>query len=105
MTIEETLSIGKTFLMIATPIGLAIFTGLAGYANKQAKQIYELDKNYATLDARLKAEEILMDHIVKSGENIKDRLDNHDLMINEIKIEFKYMKESLDKILKILETK
>lgn len=105
MTIEETLSIGKLILTVAIPVGIAVTTGMIGFMNKQAKQIYELDKFYATLDARLRAEEILMEHIVKSGENIKERLDNHDLMINEIKIEFKYMKESLVEILQILKAK
>ena len=103
MTIEESVSLTKWVITISIPIIVTVTVGIISYINKQAKQIYELKEKQATMDERLKAEELLMGHTVRAGENIKTQLGNHELMIHEIKTDFKYMKESLDRILKILE--
>ena len=86
-------------------VGVPIVSGLVGYVNSLSKRMYNSEKTSELLAARLKSEEELMGHMVRAGENIKSQLGNHELMINELRMDLKYMKDTVDKILHILEKK
>jgi 2-phospho-L-lactate transferase/gluconeogenesis factor (CofD/UPF0052 family) len=47
---------------------------------------------------RLTAQEELMRHTIKSGENIKDQLAAHHNLITEISLNFKYISKAIDDI-------
>ncbi len=104
MTIEETQGIIKWVIGILVTIGVPTTSGLVYYVNSLAKRQNETEKVYGILDERLKANDILTAHLVRAGEVIKEDIAKHKIMLMELCIDIKYMKETQAEILSILKT-
>lgn len=92
MSLETTIDIIKWVL---GGLGMACIWLFNFYVNYAKKMV--------SVEQRLNAEETLSAHFIKTGENIKEQLANHDLIVNELRSDIRHMKETQERILNILE--
>ena len=105
MTIEDTLSVTKTAAFIIGPTAIFVAGYIINFQIEQSKRVNSLEKDCVSYRGRIDAEEILTAHLVHAGENIKGQLFQHELMINEMRVDLKYLKETQAEILSILKSR
>lgn len=64
---------------------------------------FKISNFMIAINLRVEQEEGYTKHFIKTGENIKDQLAQHELVVSDIRNDLKWLKESQERILKVLE--
>jgi len=105
MTVESTIDILKIIVPLLITALIFIVRWGQRIEASIAKQKSDDELTLSKHEGRIVTVEDLTKYLVEAGKNIKDQLIQHELIVNEIRVDLRYMKDQQTEIIKLLREK